>query len=67
MPTVIEQMTAAQKESINTTVALAGIAASTAEKALDLNVAAIKSAMATATDNGKAIAEAKDVQGLHND
>ena len=64
MPTVIEQMTAAQKENINTTVALAGIAASTAEKALDLNVAAIKSAMATATDNGKAIAEAKDVQGF---
>ena len=64
MPTVIEQMTAAQKENINTTVALAGIAASTAEKALDLNVAAIKSAMSTATENGKAIAEAKDVQGI---
>jgi phasin family protein len=62
MPTVIEQMTAAQKENVATTVALAGIAASAAEKTMDLNVAAIKSAMATATENGKAIADAKDVQ-----
>ncbi|HUU71884.1 MAG TPA: phasin family protein [Burkholderiales bacterium] len=64
MPTVIEQMTAAQKENITTTVALAGIAASTAEKAMDLNVAAVKSAMATAAENGKTIADAKDVQSV---
>ena len=64
MPTVIEQMTAAQKENITTTVALAGIAASTAEKAMDLNVAAVKSAMATVAENGKTIADAKDVQSV---
>jgi phasin family protein len=64
MPTVIEQMTAAQKENITTTVALAGIAASTAEKAIDLNVAALKSAMTSATENGKALADAKDVQSV---
>jgi len=64
MSTVIEQMTAAQKESIATTVALANIAATAAEKAMDLNVGAIKSAITTATENGKAIADAKDVQAM---
>ncbi len=64
MSTVIEQMTAAQKESMATSVALANIAATAAEKALDLNVGAFKSAMNTATENGKAIADAKDVQSM---
>jgi phasin family protein len=47
-----------------TSVALAGIAATAAEKTMDLNVGAIKSAMSTATENGKTIAEAKDVQAM---
>lgn len=64
MSTAMEQMTAAQKETVATTVALAGIAATAAEKTLDLNVGAIKSAMSTATENGKAIADAKDVQAV---
>lgn len=64
MSSIIEQMTAAQKENIATSVALANIAANLAEKAMDLNVGAIKSAIATATDNGKAVAEAKDVQAM---
>jgi phasin family protein len=64
MPTVIEQISAAQKENINTAVTLAGIATTAAEKTMDLNVAAIKSAISTATENGKAIASAKDVQAV---
>ena len=64
MSTVIEQLTAAQKENLSTSVALAGIATTAAEKTMDLNVGAIKSAMNTATENGKAIAEAKDVQAM---
>jgi phasin family protein len=60
----MEQMTAAQKENVATTVALANIAATAAEKAMDLNVGAIKSAISTATDNSKAVAEAKDVQSM---
>ncbi|UCD70217.1 MAG: phasin family protein [Betaproteobacteria bacterium] len=64
MSTIMEQMTAAQKENMATTVALANIAASAAEKAMDLNVGAIKSAISTATDNSKAMAEAKDVQSM---
>ena len=64
MSTLMEQMTAAQKENIATSVALANIAASFAEKAMDLNVGAIKSAIANATENGKAVAEAKDVQSM---
>ena len=64
MSTVLEQVTAAQKENVATAVALAGIAAATAEKTLDLNVGAIKAAFATATENGKAIAGAKDVQAV---
>ncbi|MGD2139556.1 MAG: phasin family protein [Burkholderiales bacterium] len=64
MSTVIEQVTAAQKENIATTVALANIAASAAEKAMDLNVGAIKSAISSATENGKAFADAKDVQAM---
>ena len=64
MSTVMEQMTAAQKENIATSVALANIAANLAEKAMDLNVGAIKSAISTATENGKAMADAKDVQSM---
>ena len=64
MSTIMEQMTAAQKENVATTVALANIAATTAEKAMDLNVGAIKSAISTATDNSKAVADAKDVQSM---
>ena len=64
MSEVMEQVTAAQKEGLATTMALAGIATATAEKVMDLNVSAIKSAMAMASDNSKALAEAKDVQDL---
>ena len=64
MSTVIEQMTAAQKENMATTVALANIAVTAAEKTMDLNVGAIKSAMSSATENGKAIADAKDAQSM---
>jgi len=66
MSTVLEQITAAQKESVATAVALANIAATAAEKTMDLNVGAIKSAMASASENGKAISEAKDVQAVIN-
>lgn len=64
MSTVLEQFNSARKESVSTAVALANIAATAAEKTLDLNVGAIKSAFATATENGKAIADAKDVQAV---
>lgn len=64
MSTVLEQMTAANKETVATTVALAGIAATTAEKVMDLNFGIFKTAIASATENGKAIADAKDAQSL---
>ena len=64
MSTVLEQMTAANKETVATTVALAGIAATTAEKVMDLNIGIIKTAFASATENGKAIADAKDAQSI---
>lgn len=64
MSTIMEQMTAAQKENIATSVALANIAVNLAEKAMDLNVGAVKSALSNATENGKAVAEAKDVQSM---
>jgi phasin family protein len=64
MSTVLEQMTAANKETVATTVALAGIAATTAEKVMELNFGIFKAAMASATENGKAIAEAKDAQSI---
>jgi phasin family protein len=64
MSTVLEQMTAANKETVATTMALAGIAATTAEKVMDLNIGVIKTAIAAATENGKAIADAKDAQSL---
>ncbi|NIO40592.1 MAG: TIGR01841 family phasin [Burkholderiales bacterium] len=64
MSTLIEQLTAAQKENIATSVALATIAATAAERSMDLNVGAIKSAISSATENGKAIAEVKDVQAM---
>jgi len=64
MSTVLEQLTAAQKENFATSVALAGIAVTAAEKTMDLNVGAMKSAIAAVTENGKAIAEAKDVQAV---
>jgi len=62
MSTVLEQMTAANKETVATTLALAGVAATTAEKVMDLNISMIKSAIASATENGKALADAKDAQ-----
>lgn len=64
MSTVLEQMTAANKETVATTVALAGIAATTAEKVMDLNIGIIKTVFASATENGKAIADAKDAQSI---
>lgn len=64
MSTVLEQFTAAQKDNVATSVALANIAATAAERTLDLNVGAIKSALSTAQENGKAIADAKDVQAM---
>ncbi len=64
MSTVIEQMTAANKETIATTLALAGIAATAAEKVMDLNFGIFKTAIASATENGKAIADAKDAQSI---
>jgi len=64
MSTVLEQMTAANKETVATTVALAGIAATTAEKVMDLNFGIFKTAIASATENGKAIADAKDAQSI---
>ena len=64
MSTVLEQMTAANKETVATTLALAGIAATTAEKVMDLNMGMFKTAIASATESGKAIAEAKDAQSL---
>jgi phasin family protein len=62
MSTVLEQMTAANKETVATTMALAGIAATTVERVMDLNISIIKTAIASATENGKAIADAKDAQ-----
>lgn len=44
--------------------ALAGIAATTAEKVMDLNFGIFKTAIASATENGKAIADAKDAQSI---
>jgi len=64
MSTVLEQMTAANKETVATTVALAGIAATTAEKVMDLNIGIIKTVFASASENGKAIADAKDAQSI---
>jgi len=64
MSTVLEQMTAANKETVATTLALAGIAATTAEKVMDLNLSMFKTAIAGITENGKAIADAKDAQSL---
>jgi phasin family protein len=64
MSTVLEQMTAANTETVATTVALAGIAATTAEKVMDLNIGIIKTVFASATENGKAIADAKDAQSI---
>ena len=64
MSTALEQMTAANKETVATTVALAGIFATAAEKVMDLNIGIIKTAIARATENGKAIADAKDAQSL---
>jgi len=64
MSTVLEQMTAANKETVATTLALAGIAATTAEKVMDLNLSMFKTAIAGMTENGKAIADAKDAQSL---
>jgi len=65
MSTVLEQITAANKETVATTVALAGIAATTAEKVMELNFGIFKTAMASATENGKAIADAKDAQSTN--
>lgn len=64
MSTVIDQMTAAHKENVATTMALAGIAATAVEKFMDLNVSIIKSAITNATENGKTIADAKDAQAF---
>ncbi len=64
MSTVLEQMTAAHKENVATTMALAGIAATAAEKVMDLNINIVKTAIAGVTENGKAIADAKDAQAL---
>jgi len=64
MSTVLEQMTAANKETVATTLALAGIAATAAEKVMDLNIGIIKTAIASATENGKALADAKDAQAF---
>lgn len=64
MSSVIEQMSTAQKENVATTVALANIAAVAAEKTMDLNVGVFKSAITSATENGKAFADAKDVQSV---
>ena len=49
MSTVLEQMSAANKETVATTVALAGIAATTAEKVMDLNFGIFKTAIASVT------------------
>ena len=46
MSTVLEQMTAAHKENVATTMALAGIAATAAEKVMDLNINIVKTAIA---------------------
>jgi phasin family protein len=64
MSTVLEQMTAANKETVATTMAFATIAASAAEKVMDLNIGFFKTAIASATENGKAITEAKDAQAF---
>lgn len=64
MTTIFEQMTAAHKENVATSMALAGIAASAAEKVMDLNIGIIKTVIAGATENGKAMADAKDAQAF---
>lgn len=64
MSTVLDQMTAANKETVATTVALASVAATVAEKVMELNMGMFKTAIAGATENGKAIAGAKDAQAF---
>jgi phasin family protein len=64
MSTVLEQMTAANKENVATTMALATIAATAAEKVMDLNISILKTAIVGATENSKALAEAKDAQAF---
>jgi len=64
MSTILEQMTATHKENVATTMALAGIAATAAEKVMDLNIGIIKTAIAGATANGKVIADAKEAQAF---
>ncbi len=64
MAPFFEQMIAAHKENVATTMALAGVAASTAEKVLDLNMGMIRNAIAGATESSKAMADAKDAQAF---
>jgi phasin family protein len=64
MYTVPEQVTAAQKENLETAIAFAGITATAAERLMELNLKTAKAAFADATKNAKAITEIKDVQEL---
>lgn len=64
MYTVPEQVTAANKEGLETFLGFAGITASAAERLVELNLATAKAAFAEASKNAKTIVDVKDVQEL---
>ncbi len=64
MITVPEQVVSAQKESIESFIAFAGITAAGAERLMDLNLKTAKAAFAEAVKGTKAVTDVKDVQQL---
>lgn len=64
MLNVPEQVVATNKENLETMIAFAGIAATGAEKLIDLQLTSAKSAFEEAIKSVKAAASAKDVQQL---
>src|SRR5262245_43891042 len=64
MYTVPEQLIAANKEALESTISLAGILFVSAEKLIDLNVKTSKAAFADGAKTAKSLAAIKDVQEL---
>lgn len=64
MYTVPEQVTAVQKENLETVLEFAGVTAAATERLMDLNFKTAKAAFADAVQSAKTITEIKDVQEL---
>jgi phasin family protein len=64
MYTVPEQLITTNKDNVETFLAFAGIAATAAEKLIDLNLKTAKAALAEAVKGAKGVSEARDTQEL---